>query len=177
MQYFEALAAGDDWWRWRSEFTEYVDAHSSGAVYKGADPSSWSGGNSHADRGIAAQALVNWRQVHLSDELLIVAHSHGANVASLASRSGLRIDRLICLGAPIRTDCPPDMRNVSLLANVYSHSDRVQTPFGTFPLRRGEGRTLGDDERLVNIPLFNFGHSELHEPWVWAVNHLEWLLK
>lgn len=175
------FAAGQSWWRWPSPFTQHLDALTGGAVYKGADAFAWSGGNSDADRETAASDLVVWVQTHPANDLTIVAHSHGGNVAMLATRlaTAVAISRLILLGTPIRTDYTPDVRRIGVLYNVYSFGDYIQKP-GAAPHRRGEGRTLGDSERVVNFlarnGVFGPGHADLHDAAVWHSNGFDQLV-
>ena len=70
-----------------------------------------------------------------------------------------------------------------MCSSDLSTIDLVQTPAGTFPNRRGEGRTLSDGMTMINQIATDDGHggrpghSELHEPDTWKANHLEYLLK
>ena len=104
------------------------------------------------------------------------------NVCILASRLGLKFEKLIALAGPMRFDYVPDMNNVASLVNVYSEYDAVQTPAGTFGYKRGEGRTFGDATTMINqhAPYWtkvntspSVGHSDLHEQAVWQGNDLE----
>jgi hypothetical protein len=173
-------ASGATWWRWPSPFTQYLDTLTGGSVYKGAGAFSWSGGNGDSDRQAGAAALGAWVQAHPANDLTIVTHSHGGNVAFLATRLGVKAGRVVLLANPMRTDYTPDLRQVDLVYNVYSFGDLVQTPAATFPHERGEGRTLADSERVVNFLAHNGlvgpGHSDLHEPAVWQANGFDQLV-
>ena len=171
-----------NWWHPNQPFTNYLNTVSIRQLYTGPNPPfSWSGGNSDAARQAGASLLVNWVQQNPApDSLFIVAHSHGGNVAMLASRQGVKIDRLINLGTPITTQYTPDLRNINLIRNVYSFGDPVQTPFGSAPHTRGEGRSLGDSDKLLNVLAHNGGlfglgpsHSALHTPTVWTANNFD----
>jgi len=173
-------ASGEDWWRPGSPFPNYLDSvtHS---VYNGADPFSWSGRNSDRARIEGADILMKWTRAHPAQELTVVAHSHGGNVAILASRNGLMIDRLILLGTPSRLDYLPDLRHgIKLLYSVFSLGDKVQI-LGTDSVPRGEGRTLGDSQTGVSFRAMtasgsDLGHSDLHEVSVWQTNNFDRLL-
>jgi hypothetical protein len=147
-------------------------------LYHGPNPFAWSGANRHSARLQAAQQLVAWVQADGASSVDVVAHSHGGNVCLLASRLGLKFDRLILLGTPIRTEYLPEMQKISQLHNVFSVKDCVQTPFGTFRRRRAEGRTLGDSTVISNWRAVDNGsgsdpdHSELHEPGTWNASRL-----
>ncbi|MDN5753625.1 MAG: hypothetical protein L0H15_10155 [Nitrosospira sp.] len=174
------------WWRWPSPFTEYLDTLTAaslpvgdGSVYKGTDFFQWSAENYDSRRRSAALDLAAWIRDHPADHLTIVAHSHGGNVSMLATRHGVKIERLILLGSPIRTDYTPDLRNVGILYNIYSFGDLIQT-VGTKPHQRGEGRSLGDSEKVVNFLARNGflgpGHSDLHDVNVWKANDFNELI-
>ncbi len=175
-------AASDDWWRPNGRLWQYINTMT-GNVYSGNDPFSWSGGNSTDDRRIAAENLFTWVNNHPADNLDIIAHSHGGNVCFLATRLGLKIRRLITLGTPIRTEFIPDLRKIDILHNIFSTWDSVQTPFGTYPNKRAEGRTLADSSKLLNHHATEDGyggcpgHSDLHERETWIANKFDELLR
>lgn len=171
------------WWLPGSPFIDYLDSVSNNAVYKQPDQFQWTGNNSHSHRLQAGNMLAKWLIKH-PYVTTIVAHSHGGNVAIVASKDLLYgervINKLVLLGTPSRSDYPPVLRTIGILSNVYSFVDLVQTPTGTFPHRRGEGRTISDSRHTLNIIAGNGklgpGHSDLHEPWAWKANRLDRLL-
>jgi hypothetical protein len=175
-------AAKEKWWRPNiGPFWKHVRRfwpH----LYAGLSPFAWSGKNSHAARVLAAQQLVAWAQAQGATSLDIIAHSHGGNVCLLAAKFGLRINRLILLGTPIRTEYMLDLKRTGSIVNVFSLADLVQTPIGTVPHRRFEGRTLGDSTTVSNLRAerngsgHEPGHSELHEPKTWTASTLDALL-
>ncbi len=180
-------ALAQAWWRWPSPFTEYLDSLTApsltagnGSVYKDTDFFEWSARDYDSHRRSAALDLATWIHDHPADHLTIVAHSHGGNVAMLATRQSVKVERLILLGSPIRTDYTPDLRNVGILYNIYSFGDLIQTIVGTKPHQRGEGRSLGDSEKVVNFlarnGLFGPGHSDLHDVNVWEANDFNKLI-
>ncbi len=170
-------AATSPWWQKGGTFWNDLNSHVND-LYSGSNPFSWSGNNSHGDRVAAAQALVNWVALNPTSNLRIIAHSHGGNVCFLAGRLGLRINKLITLGTPIRLEYLPDLRQMDNLHNVFSTADMVQTPAGTIPNRRGEGRTLGETLPVLNHRVTDDGaggepgHTDLHEPPTWTANDL-----
>lgn len=175
-------AATSDWWRQGGNFWNYVNGIT-GNVYGGSDAFSWSGANRHEERVKAAHDLMGWINLHPCTNLDVITHSHGGNVCFLATRLGLKIRKLITLGMPIRLEYLPDLRNIGMQYNIFSTGDIVQTPLGTLPNRRGEGRTLSDGITMINQIVTDDGqggspgHSELHEPETWKANHLEGLLR
>jgi len=174
-------AATSEWWQKGGNFWEYVNGIT-GDVYAGDTPFSWSGANKHEDRVKGAHELMEWVSKNPTAELDIITHSHGGNVSLLASQLGLKINKLILLGTPIRLEYLPNLNNVKVLHNIFSTGDSVQTPAGTLPNRRAEGRTLGDTLRVLNYRAAdngqgkNPGHSQLHEPDTWQASDLEGIL-
>lgn len=173
------FAATTTWWRQGAPFWTHIDGLT-GTAYRGDDPFFWSGDNNDTARCIAATALVQWVANHPCDNLDAVAHSHGGNVCFLASRMGVKFRRLVTLGTPIRTEYLPNLKVIGQLHNVFSTSDFIQTPGGTFPNCRGEGRTLGDCGQITNhrasddgMGTGSPGHSDLHEPVTWRANGLD----
>jgi uncharacterized protein RhaS with RHS repeats len=117
----------------------------------------WSGENNDAARQAAAFALAQqinaYKKQHPCEPIEVVAHSHGGNVALLASqKSGVYIDELLTLGTPIMSDYRPG-NGLGNWDNVYSTGDRVQT------LPIGAGRT---DPDANNIQLTGYSHGDLH---------------
>lgn len=172
-------AATSPWWQPGGNFWQYIDGLVSD-LYKGPAPFTWSGNNQHYDRMIAADDLVKWVNSNAPNyKLRIIAHSHGGNVCFLAAHLGLKIDKLILLGTPIRLEYLPDLVNINKVVNVYSTNDSVQTPPATIPNRRGEGRTLAENHVVTNYYAdddgngYPPGHSELHEPGTWSASKLD----
>lgn len=176
-------AAHDTWWRWGSDFTTFLNSIV-GTVYKGPDPFSWNGYLDELSRDVAATNLVGWIKSHPTNHLTVVAHSHGGNVALLASRRGAIINRLVLLGTPIDTNYTPNLvSSIDMLHNVYSHGDVIQIGGAWVGHRRGEGRSLPDSSKSLNHVAtwasprsFNPGHSDLHERQVWKDNNFDGLL-
>jgi hypothetical protein len=175
-------AAKEAWWRPKAGAFWYHIEKTWPHLYSGPSPFVWSGDNKHAARAVAAEQLVKWAQSEGSPALDIIAHSHGGNVCLLASRLGLRINRLVLLGTPIRTEYMLDLGTIGSIRNVFSLADHTQTSLGTTPNRRFEGRTLGDSANVSNWRAEHDGtggepgHSDLHEPATWIASALDKLL-
>jgi hypothetical protein len=109
----------------------------------------WSGGNSNAARRNAAAMLAHMINNHKfapGEKLNIVSHSHGGNVAFLASQKIYRrIDTLVTLGTPMR-EYRPREGSIGRHINVYSQHDKVQIVGGNSllaPIETGRaGRTI-----------------------------------
>ena len=89
-------------------------------------------GDTRRDRSAAAKDLKSLIAGHTfapGEKLNIVAHSHGGNVAYEASSDlgGRKIDNLVTLGTPIRSDYSPDTGAIKNHINVFSQHDGVQT--------------------------------------------------
>jgi len=122
----------------------------------------WSGDNCDKERQEAGRRLSLklrlYRRDHPGEQIRIVAHSHGGNVALIASQfPGVTIDTLVTLGTPIMSAYQPG-QGIGVWNNVYSTADRVQT------LPSSATRT---HDRANNIQLQNFGHSDLHTINAW----------
>lgn len=164
-----------NWWKKGGDFWNYLDSKGV-PLYQGSTPFDWCGSNSHSARDSAARNLEFWARGR-SENLDIYAHSHGGNVALLATRMGLKINKLVIMGTPVRYEYPPDMNNINKLYCVYSSSDRVQK-VGGYPNTRGDGRTLADTDKIINCHAdrnsknSSPGHSQLHEPVTWKRSEL-----
>lgn len=174
--------ATSKWWQQGGSFWSYVNGIV-GNVYAGPNPFSWSGANMHSERNRAGRDLVAWVQAHPATELDVIAHSHGGNVCHVAMGLGLKVRKLVTLGTPIRLEYLPHIGSADVIHNVFSTADLVQTPSGTFPNRRSEGRTLGDSAKIVNHWAFDDGggnrpgHGDLHESRTWVASNLETILR
>lgn len=160
-------AAKKTWWRPGGDFFSYIDDKEADNL----EPFDWSGGNRHSSRKDAAEKLVKWARERPHRNLDVIAHSHGGNVCFLASQMGLKICHLVLLGTPIRLEYIPNLRNTNMIHNVFSTWDDIQSPVGTKPNPRGEGRTLADTAQTINHrvedPWRDPSHSALHSPEVW----------
>lgn len=171
--------AHESWWRYGSPFHEFL-ATQWQDLYGFDDSFNWSGGVRSEDIRDGATELIDWLARHVVDDgkLRLVCHSHGGNVAMHATRLGLQVDDLVLLGTPLRTEFPVDVRSLKRVFNVYVPWDIVQFPLGALPWPRGDGRTLCDTDKIVNLPIVNEvagwhrSHSALHTSDAWRANGL-----
>ncbi|MEO8660106.1 MAG: RHS repeat-associated core domain-containing protein [Bryobacteraceae bacterium] len=103
----------------------------------------------------AIKALVANHKFGEGEKLNIVAHSHGGNAVFAATQSGLahKIDNLVTLGTPVRSDYAPNTSLIGNHINAFSNFDSVQThggfseSMGTWGVSHSEvglaGRTVG----------------------------------
>jgi hypothetical protein len=163
-------ATNEEWWRPGGDFFDYLRRELRIAdVYAGEKPFRWSGLNRDQDRRAAAQALFEWIRDHAKTKSLsIYAHSHGANVAMLATRLGLEINRLVMMSPPVRQDYFANWQHVRAPYNLQANRDAVVA------IARG-GRTFG----LAHVKereLSANGHSSTHSPAVWRAEKVpRWL--
>lgn len=134
-------------------------------------PYNWSGKLSHASRLQAAKGLVQVIQSYPEDTVIyVVGHSHGGNVALLASQIMGRdrynkhtIRALYTLGTPIDMEAYfPDMDVITNVYNLFSRADMVQSVFGM------SGREFTEHKRIANLRITIDGkapgHGDLHHP-------------
>jgi len=134
---------------------------------------SWTGGNSNSARlhaALALSMLINSYDFAEGEQLNIIAHSHGGNIAFLASQLGLKhkIDNLVILGTPIRNDYQPNKANIGNIFNIYTQYDEIQLHGGKGKwysfLFGGEagpaGRTL-ENAKNINLNI-NWGAEASH---------------
>jgi RHS repeat-associated protein len=129
----------------------------------------WSEGSLNQDnrdllRHQAARALAiqirDYRRDHPCERIQVVAHSHGGNVALLASHfESASIDELVTLGTPILADYRPGW--IGAWNNISSTDDWVQT--NALPYVSA----ARDDPSATNIHLRGFPHSRLHTVQAW----------
>lgn len=136
-------------------------------------PYNWSGKLSHTSRVHAATGLAQVIQSYPIDaDIYLVGHSHGGNVALLASQilgkdrhNRHTIRALYALGTPIdMEEYFPDMDIITNVYNFFSRGDMVQPVFGKF------GREFTQHNRIANLRITidskDPGHSDLHHPVV-----------
>lgn len=116
----------------------------------------WDGGDNKKSRAAAAKALSEFIKNYKfadGEKLNIVAHSHGGNVAFLASQSTThKIDTLVTLGTPIRNDYTPNESNIRQHLQVYSNNDQVQSHGGgNWHAWRGGQGELGSAGRTLDM--------------------------
>jgi RHS repeat-associated protein len=150
----------------------------------------WSGGNSEEARTRAARAIASIVAHHKfapGEQLNIVAHSHGNNVAITALNLGLAraVNNLVFLGAPARSDYQLEGRTpVGNFLAVSARFDPIQHLGGSFfnsPIW-GEWGPAGHSMNgalniAVETSLFDLfsAHERLHESRaVWKV--VSWFL-
>lgn len=131
----------------------------------------WSGYLDESHRAAAGKSLAKLIRSYPADtEFYIIAHSHGGNVAILASQelakiegNAHRIQIVYALATPVDpTHYMPNMDVIDYFYNLFSFKDAVQPVMGFFC------RTYPNHERIANIRIMINGkepyHCEIHHP-------------
>ncbi len=132
-------------------------------------PFCWNGGCGHESRVRAAHNLVKLITTYDKNvAIYLIGHSHGGNVATLASQllskdanNKYRIRALYTFGTPVMHNYLPHMDVIMYVYNFFSFEDFIQPVLGisqrVFPLHK----------RIANIRVFidkkQPGHSSLHD--------------
>jgi RHS repeat-associated protein len=98
------------------------------------DRTVWSGEDTPKARGKAANYITdlikNYNFAN-GEKLNIVGYSHGGNIGIQVSQTtDHKIDNLVTLGTPVRSDYQPNHNMIGNFINVYSHLDPVQALLG-----------------------------------------------
>lgn len=164
------------WWEPGSPFTLFLAMH--GLVPAKARPFIWSSNldglrvwpwqwfrtDNHIDWKAAAHHLID----HLDgDEVAVIVHSHGLQVALYAASLGLKIPTLVSVMSPVRGDMEKvawkARPNIARWLHIHSDwSDKMQVWGGLFDGQWGVHRAhpLAD----TNLPLPKVGHSSILYP-------------
>jgi len=121
----------------------------------------WNGGYTDRARREGARALKKW----VADQGLsapdFFAHSHGGTVAHLATRQGVRLDRLVLMGWPVHKRWFPDFSRVNRIIDVRVRLDLVVLlDFGRQTFRSSQ---FSIEEHRHGW----FDHSSTHESAYW----------
>lgn len=122
----------------------FKETHSTQVI---GDKNVWSGADNSAARQQAADYIVKLIKNYgfsPGEELNIVGHSHGGNIAILVSRQiDRKIDNLVTLATPVRDDYQPNQAMIGRHVNAYSILDLVQgLGGGSFSLTKLMGGLL-----------------------------------
>lgn len=159
------------WWQPGSTFHQYFVDEVRPDVYSASDCFRWGGGYSDAARATAAVQLFGWARAHpkLTD-IEIVAHSHGGNVAMLATHGGFDLGELVLLSCPVHLPkYLPDFTCVPKIVSVRVHMD-----IALLADRAGQRFRLPQIDEHV-LPIW-FKHGATHDPDVWRTYDIrQWL--
>lgn len=159
------FASDGKWWRSGGDFFEYVKSDLNRSdLYGQSDQFKWSGKNRDRKRRQASTALKSWLNAHRAKKVNIFAHSHGANVAMLATHKDVFIDRLIMLSPPVRNDYFAKWANVGVAHNIQASFDPV--------VAVARGGQWFNIKQVNEKQLKASGHSASHDPDVWRKEKL-----
>ncbi len=155
-------ASESKWWRNGYPFFEYLEHDIPFQyIYTGNNPFKWSGEYSHKAREQAALELADWAISQNKVCLNIVAHSHGANVGFLASKT-VEFGRMILLSTPAHPNLySPHSMNYESLLSLRVHLDLVILADG------GGNEFPGEWSSLKEKYIGWFNHSATHYERRW----------
>ena len=154
------------WWQPGGDFHQYVLQNVRQDLYGAPDRFDWSGGYSDAARAVAARDLVDWVTHRNLSGLDLFAHSHGGNVAMLATHQGIDMDTLVLLSCPVHWQkYSPDFSRVRRMVSIRTRLDLV--------ILADLGGQRFRDPRIeeTRLPIW-FKHSVTHEPDTWVRHDL-----
>ncbi|MFO1434588.1 MAG: alpha/beta hydrolase [Candidatus Competibacteraceae bacterium] len=155
------FARNESWWQPGGDFHSYLRQNVRPDLYSAGDRFEWSGAYSDGARAIAATDLRAWVNKHNLNGLDLFAHSHGGNIAMLASQGGLSIGTLVLLSCPVHVDKYfPAFDRVRKVVSIRVKVDLVI-------LADGGGQRFSDPRIQENVLPLWFNHSATHDPKVW----------
>lgn len=127
----------------------------------------WSGKFDRNERVYAAKNLsdvINQIPQHI--KVILIGHSHGGNVALLASHASRRlIDHIVLLGTPIMPAVHvPHTEKYGFITNIFSAQDKIQA--FALTTQRTVDWPRSCNIRLQGILGIEFDHPGLHAPVV-----------
>jgi hypothetical protein len=164
------FARSATWWQPGGDFHSFVLASVRPDLYSAADRFEWSGGYSDAARSIGATELRDWVAAHGLEGLDLFGHSHGANIAMLATQTGLTTGTLVLLSCPVHIPkYIADFTRVTRCVSLHVRLDLV-----VLADRGGQRFNHPNIEEHV-LPIW-FDHSATHDPAVWKKHHVKDML-
>jgi hypothetical protein len=164
------FARTSSWWQPGGDFHNYVLNNVRPDLYSAADRFEWSGGYSDAARALSATELRDWVDAHGLSGLDTFGHSHGANVAMLATQNGLTAGTLVLMSCPVHVPkYIADFTRVTRVVSVHVHLDLV-----ILADRGGQRFNHPNIEEHV-LPVW-FDHSATHDPGIWRRHGVKALL-
>jgi hypothetical protein len=160
-------AQNSPWWQPRGDFHTYILQSVHPDLYSQLDRFAWSGGYSDAARALGASDLINWVRSRNEEGLDLITHSHGGNVAFLATQSGLDLGELILLSCPVHVPkYQPAMTHIKKkVVSIRVHLDLV------ILADRG-GQRFDFPGITENVLPIWFDHFATHNPDVWRKHNV-----
>lgn len=155
------FALGNAWWQPGGDFHSYLLNAIRPDLYRNNDRFAWSGGYSTAARELGADDLVRWVNNHNEQGLDLFTHSHGGNLAMLASHKGLRTGELVLLSCPVHFKrYQPEFSQVGKVVSIRVRLDLI------ILADRGGQKFRHPRIRENVLPIW-FDHAATHNPDVW----------
>jgi len=163
--------AEEEWWApGDGDFHEYLKRGPRPGVYSGNDFFDWSGGWRDKARHKAATELVTWLQQRALGGVDMFAHSHGGNVAMLASHQ-VKLGKLILMSCPVHwTQYQPNFTNVASVVSI-----RIKWDFVILADRGGQRFADARIQETV-LPFWYVKHGTTHLSSTWANRKLDKLI-
>jgi len=159
-------AADSDWYRPGGDFYDALksrrpDLHVHDESFR------WTGAYSSRARKADAVLLQQWIPDQGLNAPDFFAHSHGGTVAHLATKRGVRFDKLVLLSWPVHRQWYPDFSMVNKIIDIRVHMDLV------IMLDRGRQRFKTRRSKVKRHRNGWFNHSATHDPDYWD-DHKLW---
>ncbi len=160
-------AQNSPWWQPGGDFHSYILQSVRPDLYSQPDRFAWSGGYSDPARTLAANDLATWVRDRNEEGLDLITHSHGGNVALLATQNGLDLGELILLSCPVHVPkYQPDMTHIKRkVVSIRVHFDLV------ILADRG-GQRFDFPGITENVLPIWFDHFATHNPDVWRQHNV-----
>ena len=161
----------DQWWKPGSgDFHQYLKQGPRPNVYSGNDYFRWSGGWNDYAREEAAEKLIDWLDRRNIDDPDVFAHSHGGNVAMLASAQR-KMNKLVLMSCPVHWHLyQPHFANVAEVISIRIKWDMV--------IMADRGAQRFRDARIHEkvLPIWFTAHEESRLASTWEERKLDDLL-
>ena len=164
------FARNSAWWQPGGDFHVFIHNNVRPDLYGAPDRFEWSGGYSDRARALAATELRDWVDTRGLAGLDIFSHSHGANVAMLASQSGLIIGTLVLMS------CPVHIHKYSPNPNAITRTVSLRVHLDLVILADGGGQQFNHPAIEEHVLPIWFDHSAVHDPAVWKKHDVEAML-
>lgn len=138
-------------------------------VYNREDFFEWSGAFTDHGRDEAANNLESWVNQRNLANPIVFAHSHGCNVAMIASRN-LSMDKLVLMSCPVWPDYQPSERVGKVLS--------IRTKWDLVIMADGGAQRFPPNPKIYEIILpILFDHSASHESGTWIKHGIDNFIK
>lgn len=156
------------WWQPSGDFHSYIESNVCTDLFGGNNYYKWSGTYSHQAREQAAKRLQDWSNQN-GKLNHVFAHSHGANVAMLASQEGLEMQKLVAMSCPFYDDYMPDFANVKDVVSIRVRFDIVVMIDRL--LSGGRANPRCSDIKDIRLNEW-FNHFRTREPDAWKKHQI-----